>query len=42
MIRYVNLEEFFMLVARWLGSEHVGVRVYVVASRLMVNMWSRQ
>ena len=42
MIRYVNLEEFFMLVAMWLGSEHVGVRVYVVVSRVMVKMWSRQ
>ena len=42
MICYVNLEEFLVLVARWLGSEHVGVRVYVVVSRVMVKMWSRQ
>ena len=42
MIRHVNLEEYVMLVARWLGSEHVGVRVYVVVSRVIVKMWSRQ
>ena len=38
MIRYVNLEEFFMLVAMWLGSEHVGVRVYVVVFGVIVKV----
>ena len=41
MIGHVNLE-YVMLEARWLGSEHVGVRVYVVVSRVMVKVWSRQ
>ena len=41
MIRYVNLEEFFMLVAMWLESEHVGVKVYIVVFGVIVKVWSR-
>ena len=39
MIRHVNLEEYVMLVARWLGSEYVSVRVLVEVFGVNVKVW---